>query len=60
MFKAIDDVFDDSDIEMIEEKPVVNVIIVNKTIYSRFIHLFKCVKLTVLHLLTFKTPIFYV
>lgn len=48
MFKAIDDVFDDSDIEMIQGKPVVNVIIVNKTIYSRFIHLFKCVKLTVL------------
>ena len=59
MFKAIDDVFHDG-IEMIGEEKDVQVIIVNKTIYSRFIHLFKCVKLTVLHLLTFKTPIFYV
>lgn len=51
MFKAIDDVFDDSDIEMIgekKEKKDVQVIIVNKTIYSLFLHWCKCVKLTVL------------
>lgn len=48
MFKAIDDVFDDSGIEMIQGRPVVNVIIANKTIYSHLLRLFKCVKLTVL------------
>lgn len=50
MFKAIDDVFDDG-IEMIgekKEKKDINVIIANKTIYSRVIHWCKCVKLTVL------------
>lgn len=47
MFKAIDDVFDDG-IEMTGEKKDLKVTNANKTIYSRFIHLFKCVKLTVL------------
>jgi|LauGreDrversion4_1035100.scaffolds.fasta_scaffold05361_2 hypothetical protein len=44
MFKAIDDVFDDSGIEMIGEKKDVQVIIVSfrrPTIYSRFIEWFK-------------------